>query len=166
MTILKKQKSHFSPSITCHEGLILNYRGQAKLLLVHGNQGDLFNDKFWPVNRFLVRYFWRPLESYLGFRDLTSPAKNYTKKREIERKLTAWTKARKQILIAGHTHRPSFPEKEDCLYFNTGCGVFRSNITGLEIENGKITLVKWLIRVDKDNTLRVAKELVTAGKPF
>ena len=53
----------------------------------------------------------------------------------------------KQVVIAGHTHRPRFPVERDLFYFNTGSCVHPRCITGIEIENGKIALVKWFIDV-------------------
>ena len=65
------------------------------------------------------------------------------------------------MLITGHTHVPVFasgryynhpsnkiPGKEQHLikpsYFNTGCCCFNDgDITGIEIENGYIRLIKW-----------------------
>ena len=141
-------------NIVCYEGLKLNYLGKLKILLVHGNQGDPGNDRFWPVNRFLVRYLWRPMEAYLGFHDPSSPAKNYIKKMEIERQIAAWAKKNNGMVIAGHTHRPAFPPKISSnppLYFNTGCAVSRGAVTAIEIEGGSISLVKWSIKTNEAN---------------
>ncbi len=34
-------------------------------------------------------------------------------------------------------------------------------ITGIEIENGKITLVKWSIKINENNTLYIAREPIS-----
>jgi UDP-2,3-diacylglucosamine pyrophosphatase LpxH len=49
-----------------------------------------------------------------------------------------------QMVICGHTHMPKFAADGATPYFNTGSGVFNGYITGLEIQNGQISLIKWL----------------------
>lgn len=143
-----------------HEGLILWHKGTGgKILLVHGHQGDYFNDRLWRISRFLVRYLWRPLE-LLGVNDPTSPAKNNRKMDAIERKLIGWVKSEKQMVIAGHTHRPVFPEAGEIPYFNDGSCVHPRSITGIEIANGNITLVKWSVKSKADGTLTVDRDII------
>jgi UDP-2,3-diacylglucosamine pyrophosphatase LpxH len=151
---IKKQVALF-PNIKIHEGLILNYNNSDNLiLLIHGHQADFLNYDLWKLSRFLVRYLWRPLE-LTGVRDPTSAAENHTKKEKVEKKLTEWTKKQKHMLIAGHTHRPMFPQPDEALYFNDGCCVHPRCITAIEIENGTITLVKWTVKTRKDRSLYV-----------
>jgi len=128
--------------------------------MVHGHQGDLLNDKLWWVNRFLVRYIWRPLELYLGFKDPTSPAKNYKRKKENERKIAYWAKSNNQMIITGHTHRPRVPNIKEPLFYNTGSCVHPRCITAIEIENGTLTLVKWSIKSNSKSILYVAREII------
>lgn len=149
-------------NIEVHEGLILEYKEKGNsIFLVHGHQGDLMNDYFWWLTRFLVRYVWRPLELYLGFNEPTSPAKNFRRKRATEKRILKWVKAKKQMLIAGHTHRPTLPDVGQPLYFNDGSCVHPRGITGIEIENGKITLVKWGIRSKDSGILFVGREIIS-----
>ena len=60
------------------EAVILYADGMPEnsLYLTHGHQASFLNSTLWPLARFLVRYFWSPLEN-LGFLDPTSAAKNY-----------------------------------------------------------------------------------------
>jgi UDP-2,3-diacylglucosamine pyrophosphatase LpxH len=59
----------------------------------------------------------------------------------------------------GHTHRPMFPEPGARLYFNTGSCVHPRCITGIEIQGGKIELIKWWVKPDDESgVLRVTKE--------
>lgn len=60
----------------------------------------------------------------------------------------------------GHTHRPRFPEPGDIALFNDGSCVHPRSITGLEIENGEISLIKWQISTTADGTLKVKKLLL------
>lgn len=144
--------------IQVHEGLVLEHtpsRGQ--LFLVHGHQGDLFNDRFWRVNRFLTRVFWSPLES-LGITEPTSPAKNTYKRRNIEGGFKAWIKAENQPVVCGHTHKPRFALEGEIPYFNTGSCVAPHHITGIEIQRGMMVPIKWWLVPDKTGRLRVTRE--------
>ncbi len=63
------------PGLTFYEGVILEQRGQGqRLYLTHGHQADPLNSTFWRLARFLVRYFWQPLEHF-GVLDPTSRQK-------------------------------------------------------------------------------------------
>ncbi len=143
------------PGIKILDGLILQYQGtDSSLFLTHGHQGDYLNDPLWRLSRFLVRYLWKPLE-LIGIKDPTSAAKNYHKKNKIEKRLIDWSQEQNKILICGHTHRPVFPKPNDALYFNDGSCVHPRCITGLEIRNGTICLVKWATMTKPDRTLYV-----------
>ena len=148
------------PGLCVHEGLILQNRvsGQS-IFLVHGHQGDLLNDTLWRFSRFLVRYIWRPLELF-ALNDPTSAAKNNTKKSAVEQRLFAWSAKHSQTLIAGHTHRPLFPEDGASCYFNCGSCVHPHCITALEICNNKIVLVKWSVQSHSDLSLHIGRELL------
>lgn len=150
------------PGINITEGLILEYRSSStpyQLFLTHGHQADILNDTFWRLSRFMVRYLWRPLE-LIGIRDPTSAAKNSERKNKVEKRLAGWAQKNNQMIIAGHTHRPVFPRPGDVPYFNDGCCVHPKHITGLEIINGTITLVKWAIMTKPDRTLYVGREIL------
>lgn len=149
----------FFPRMDIKEGLILeNADSGRQIFLVHGHQGSFLNDTIWPVARFLVRYLWRPLET-IGF---TAPvAPNTPKKKDIlEKKLSAFADSRNLMLITGHTHRPSFPPAGKSLYFNDGCCVHPYHITGIEIENGQIALVKWIVSVRENSSLFVERQII------
>lgn len=141
-----------------YEALVLKY-GNNEIFLLHGHQVDFLNYNLWRLARFLVRYVWRPMESF-GINDPTSAAKNYKKKEDIERKLIRWLKRKNLIMIAGHTHRPFFPKPGKPNYFNDGSAVHPRCITALEIEYGDICLVKWSIKAKADGTLYVGRELL------
>ena len=150
------------PDITFYPGIILQDTLKGKdIYLTHGHQADLLNSTFWRLSRFLVRYVWRPLES-LGVPDPTSAAKNNTRKRDSEKRLTDWAIENKLILITGHTHRPMVGSKNSP-FFNTGSCVHPAGITGIEIERRTITLVKWSMNTRRDMTLYVSREVL--GEP-
>lgn len=151
-------------NITLHEGLVLRHSvTNQKIFLIHGHQVSFIDYEMWKVSRFLVRYLWRPLESF-GFNDPTSTAKNYNKKDAVERKLIEWVTREKHMLIAGHTHRPMFPEVGEPKYFNDGSSVHPRCITGIEITGGYITLVKWDVKTKNDGTLFIAREILAGPR--
>jgi len=148
-------------NIKVHEGFILkNVDTQTKLFLVHGHQGDLLSDIFWRLGRFLSQHFWRRLE-FFGHKDPTSAAKNHLERRKVERKLLAWVDKNKQILIAGHTHRPLCPAENELPYFNVGSCVHPNCITCMEIVNSEILLVKWDIKTREDRTVYIEREPIS-----
>jgi UDP-2,3-diacylglucosamine pyrophosphatase LpxH len=153
-----RRNIHLFEHIKVHEGLVLRHSETGdKIFLVHGHQMDFLNDRLWWLSRFLVRYLWRPLE-LLGVNDPTSTSRNYHKKASIEWKLMEWVKRNKHMLIAGHTHRPVFPEPGQVPYFNDGSCVHPNGITGIEITEGWITLVRWSTKTREDGTLYVGRE--------
>lgn len=150
--------------VKIYEGLILRHEvtGQ-KIFLIHGHQASFLDYNMWKFRRFLVRNLWRPLE-LLGINDPTSTAKNYKKKDAIEKKLTEWVTKENQMLIAGHTHRPMFPEVSKPQYFNDGSSIHPHSITGIEIADGSITLVKWKVNTREDGTMYVSREILAGPR--
>lgn len=162
---VKRQVPLF-PALTIAEGLVLYHTDtENKILLIHGHQGDFLNYDLWKLSRFLVRYLWRPLE-LLGMHDPTSASKNNTIKNSLEKKYMDWSQENNQMLIAGHTHRPVFPKVGEPLYFNDGCCVHPRCITGIEIEGGSISLVKWTLKTKKDRTVYVGRVILEGPVPL
>lgn len=147
------------PGITFYSGIILqDAERQKDIYLTHGHQADPLNSTFWRLSRFLVRYIWRPLEA-LGVPDPTSAAKNNRKKEKTEKVLTAWAEENNRLLITGHTHRPMIGSKESP-YFNCGSCVSPGGITGIEISNRCLTLVKWSMGAREDQSLYAMREVL------
>lgn len=158
-----KKMQDLLSGIEVYEGIRLkNEKTGRELFLTHGHQGDLLNDTWWVLGRFLVRYIWRPLELF-GVNDRTSTAKNYQKANRVEKKLKRWAFENGKSLVAGHTHRPSLSRnesEEEGAYYNTGSCIHPRCITALEIQNGQIRLVKWAIFIQENNTLFVDREVL------
>lgn len=158
------------PGITFHAGIVLdantpdfkteknNLSANREIYLLHGHQADPLNSTFWHLSRFLVRYVWKPLEK-LGIPDPTSAAKNNHRKKNSEKILTRWAAENGKILIAGHTHHPMIGTPESP-YCNTGSCIHPGSITGIEIENLCMTLVKWSVGVRPDMTLYAMREVL------
>ena len=156
------QERPLCPGIQFYEGIILkDERRKKDIYITHGHQTSTLNSTLWPLARFLVRYVWRPLEA-LGVPDPTSAAKNNTQKRNSEKTLTRWAVQNQHLLITGHTHHPMIGTP-DSPYFNAGSCVHPTGITGIEIENRRLTLVKWSVKSREDLNLYAAREVL--GSP-
>lgn len=148
-------------NVKVHEGLVLKYRFTGdKILLIHGHQADYFNSVMWKISRFLVRYLWKPLQT-IGVNDPTAAAKNYKKKEAVGEKLAKWTLMENHMLVAGHTHRPVFPDIGEPPYFNDGSCVHPRCITAIEISFGYIMLVKWSVKTNIDNSLYIGRDVLS-----
>lgn len=147
------------PGISVHEGLILKTENNNIIFLIHGHQCSFLNSSLWPLGRFLVRYLWNPLE-IIGFKQPTSSATPHTEKIKVEKKLSAFSEKEKMIVIAGHTHRPVCPAPGEGLYFNDGSCVHTRCITGIEIENNCLSLIKWAFDIDDNRRVFVSRKVL------
>lgn len=153
--------------IKYNEALILKEEttGQ-ELFLAHGHQADWWNYTFWKWSRFMVRALWRPL-NIMGIADPTSPAKNYKNLIKVERRLKRWiVENGNRLTIVGHTHRPRFPNPNEVPLFNDGSCVHPRSITGIEIENNTISLIKWQVATKDDGTLQILRVLLEGPRPL
>lgn len=142
------------------EGMILeDEERRSRIFLVHGHQGEMLNDRLWRLSKFLVRYVWRSLE-LIGVRDPTRAGRSHRVKDRIEKRLDAFAESQNVLLVAGHTHRPFFSEPLNGRYFNDGSCVHPRCITGIEIADGEISLVKWAVLTRRDRCLSVEKTVL------
>ena len=170
-TVKKNLSTYFDPKvgeevelfgdIKYHEAIVLKHKEtNQEIFLTHGHQADWWNYNFWKWSRFLVRILWKPL-NVMGIADPTSPAKNYKELIKVERRTKKWITDNNNLMtIVGHTHRPRFPEPGDIAFFNDGSCVHPRSITGIEIENGAISLIKWQIATKEDGTLQIVRVLL------
>lgn len=147
--------------IRYEEGIRLRHeRTGQELFLCHGHQADWWNYTYWRWSRLLVRVLWKPLQ-VVGIADPTSPAKNYKELIRIEKRIKKWILENEmRVTVAGHTHRPRFPEPGEIPFFNDGSCVHPRSITGLEIEGGRISLIKWQIATTEEGVLKVVRLLL------
>jgi UDP-2,3-diacylglucosamine pyrophosphatase LpxH len=131
--------------LVAHEGLVLQHAktGQ-RVFVVHGHQADLSSDGLHILSRLVVRYIWKRLQ-LLGLARAKVPTEQTRSQRTIEQRIVEWVQARRQIVVCGHTHRPACPTHDDPPYFNTGSCLHPGTITGLEVLEGAIALVRWSI---------------------
>jgi len=165
--IIEGKKKPLMPGLKFNEGIVLtNTETQQEIFLAHGHQADFMNYVGWKVNRFLVQILWKPLQVW-GIKDPTSPAKNYVEQIKVEKRVKEWIENHNnKITIIGHTHRPHMPQpsKKTVNYFNSGCCVHPRSITGIEIVNNTIALIKWYIDTKDDGTLQIVKEFIETPK--
>lgn len=166
--ILKKWGRHygkeflsFIKDLTFYEGIKFKFTPINEVIFVfHGHQLDTMNSRYWKLSRFLVRYPWKFLNGIAGFKDPTSPAKNNKKGSKIDKKLEKWAEENNIMIICGHTHNSRMPKTTETAYFNDGCCVLPYAMTAIEIEEGKISLVKWIIETDEAGILRVVRRKI------
>ncbi len=137
------------------------------IFLTHGHQGDKMSDNN-AFSTWMVAHIWRPLQRYLQI-NVNTPAKDFTLRDKHNIMMHEWSSSRENLLlITGHTHKPVFAsglysdhpnntvndnkiaaaaEKHNKLkpsYFNSGCCCYNDgDVTGIEIADGKISLIKW-----------------------
>lgn len=161
---LKKARTHIKDlfrNIEIFETALLG----DKIFMFHGHQGDPMDDILAPFAKFMVRNFWRLLQTGLGVKDPTSPAQNIRKRNKVENAILEWARDNKIVAIAGHTHRPMFyslgkqqqeaAEKGQPYYFNSGSGVHPRCVTCLEIKNMNIELIKWHVTAVPEDKKRL-----------
>ena len=147
------------------EGVILEGKINDKpieIFCTHGHQGDSQSDGN-LVSKFFISNIWAPLQAYLRINPNT-PAYNQSLKTEHNGMMYEWSSQQQNLfLITGHTHQPVFESlthferiqrSQDSTgqafgnikptYFNSGCCCYDDgDITGIEISEGQIRLIKW-----------------------
>ena len=84
---------------------------------------------------------------------------------KVERNYVKWIELNQMALICGHTHREKFPKANELPYFNSGCCIFPSYITGLEIADDTITLAGWRIEADEKRYLHIVRRVLAGPEP-
>jgi UDP-2,3-diacylglucosamine pyrophosphatase LpxH len=143
-----------------YEGVRLSVRdGDAKigtLFMTHGHQGTLGSDRYKFFSRWALQVY-RILQNRFGvgwFGGIDLPSQDEALRGEHDLIMYNWASSQeKMMLVAGHTHRPVWAgrTKEQQhepgslpAYFNTGCCKFiDGDITGIEIADGYLRLIKW-----------------------
>ncbi|MEO6356757.1 MAG: metallophosphoesterase [Ferruginibacter sp.] len=158
-------KHIFQMPLPVYEGIVLRTitESQKKLsiYLTHGHQGDKMSDNN-SFSTWLVAHVWSPIQRFLEI-NINTPANDIYLRDKHNKLMYEWSSHKRNlVLITGHTHKPVFasgkysvaeehqinvPETKATLrpsYFNTGCCCFNDgDITGIEIANGFIRLIKW-----------------------
>lgn len=143
----------------CEALLLKNKKTGQEILTVHGHQGDFANDQFWFFSMLSLKYFWRYLHAF-GVQNPASPVRNAHKRHKIEKNFNKWIEKHRVMLICGHTHRFKYPKNNELPYFNTGCCVYPSTITAVEIDRGLIQLVRWRVVANEHGILEIKKKVL------
>ena len=163
LDVLFNLKKYFTMPLTVYEGMVIKFKTTTttlRIFLTHGHQGDIMSDN----NRFstwVIAHVWMPLQRYLQI-NVNTPSNDYSLRNKHNVMMSEWSGTQQNLLlITGHTHVPVFasgryynhpsnniPGKDQHLikpsYFNTGCCCFDDgDITGIEIADGFIRLIKW-----------------------
>lgn len=149
----------------CESLLLKEKESGQEILVVHGHQGDLMNDRLWFINMLLVRYFWRFMH-VVGFQNPSSPARNHFKRHKVERNYKRWIAKHKLMLICGHTHRAKYAKLTELPYFNTGSCVHTRGFNGIEIVGNKIMLIDWRVRPNDEGVLEVVRSVMRGPIPI
>lgn len=129
-------------NLNVKKALLLRHRRTGhRLHIIHGHQVDFKTVHFPGLCRALVRNLWRNLQ-VLGFGREHTGGRCKT----VEQRLRRWAADEQKIVICGHTHRPMSARYGKAPYFNTGSCLFPNALTGIELQGGKLTLVKWIAR--------------------
>jgi hypothetical protein len=156
-------KKYFAMPLHVHEGIVIKLKCAHSFLnifLTHGHQGDAMSDNNW-FSTWLVAHVWMPMQRFLRI-NVNTPSKDYSLRNEHNIMMSEWSGQQQNLLlITGHTHVPVFAsgryfnhpsnnidgvEQSNIKpsYFNTGCCCFSDgDITGIEIADGFIRLIKW-----------------------
>ncbi|MDR7856510.1 metallophosphoesterase [Tissierella sp.] len=162
----KEETSDFLPGLKPCEAVVLkNKNTNQEIFVVHGHQGDFANDQLWSMTMLSLKYFWKHLHSF-GIKNPASPVKNTYKRHKIERNYNKWIRKNKKMLICGHTHRFKFPRKRELPYFNTGCCIYPSIISGIEISEGNVQLIRWKTLVNEEGILQISKAVLRGPEPI
>jgi hypothetical protein len=164
LDVMMLLKNNFKMPLPVYEGLVLRNNTAdftLDIFLTHGHQGDLMSDNN-AISTWIVAHIWLPLQRYLRI-NINSPSKDFSLRNKHNKMMYDWSSRQKGLLlITGHTHSPVFASGKyldhpsnkietgqstteiNPTYFNTGCCCFDDgDITGIEISDGYIRLIKW-----------------------
>ena len=179
-------KDIFTLPLPVWEGILLKTKINARplsIFLTHGHQGDKMSDNN-SFSTWMVAHVWRPVQRYLKI-NVNTPAKDYWLRDKHNIMMYEWSSHKENLLlITGHTHKPVFAsgkysdhesnkidesvtgDKKINLkpsYFNSGCCCYNDgDITGIEIDSGEITLVKWHLENNASKRTVLEKIRLTA----
>jgi len=177
LDVLLHLKSYFKMPLPVYEGLILRTtvnNSPLQIFLTHGHQGDKMSDNN-AFSTWVVAHIWAPIQRFLAI-NVNTPANDFYLRDKHNRLMYDWSSDKKNtLLITGHTHKPVFASGKYTsidahsistadntpnlkpTYFNSGCCCYNDgDITGIEIADGFIRLVKWYTK--EDVTMRMVLE--------
>jgi UDP-2,3-diacylglucosamine pyrophosphatase LpxH len=156
-------------NIPVHQGLVLHHAPSGhNLFAVHGHQAHPKGDRYWwfqrPYSRHVVKYTlpFSHTRYHFSEPEVGLPARshlaNFPRRVsdrilrfawQLEGAILSWAQQQRQAIICGHTHLCAFPgaahpaAQENPPFFNIGHCSTPGYITGLEMADGEMMLVKW-----------------------
>lgn len=162
---------HEKDGLPVQEALILRHaRTNQRLFVTHGHQVDLWCDWLTGFSRHFVnflRFFSLHDDTKLALQQKRTTLENtianwsIRQQQRLEQRLSSWAQQNQRIIIAGHTHRPEGAGTTP--YFNTGSGLTRHAITGLELYHGRLQLIKW-VQTETNAYRRLVLHTVPLGR--
>lgn len=157
-------KNIFNMPLPVYEAIVLRSTEGLSfpdIFLTHGHQGDLMSDNN-AFSTWIVAHIWMPLQRYLRINP-NSARNDFALRNAHNKMMYEWSSRQTNpVLVTGHTHQPVFASgkyfnhpsndiptgisKDQLIpsYFNTGCCCYNDgDITGIEIADGFIRLIKW-----------------------
>lgn len=144
--------------IPTYQSLILRHKTRPyQLLVLHGHQADLTSSRYYALTRLFCRSVWKRIQTrpdVQAYEDALQDPRQLAEMqrrrypftgqgKRIEQRLIEWVTDTNQAIICGHTHQPAFPGRASPPYFNSGSCISPGAITGLEMQNGELSLVSW-----------------------
>jgi UDP-2,3-diacylglucosamine pyrophosphatase LpxH len=130
-------------------------KGSARIILVHGHQGDAEAYKHPWRSRFFVRLY-KMVEPYIKI-DYHKAATQSQIVKQFERTMYSWAKRSRAILICGHSHRAIFASK-------SYAGLLREEIAQLQEEMAAHPLDTKLIKKNTGTIAQLRHELRHEGR--
>ena len=154
--------------IPTKDGIILRHVNSGnQIFVVHGHQADFVSERYLFMARWTVRHIWRRflMMGMMTRKPKPDPIQQQglvqrrgvewilLQQKKVAQRIAQWAQLNQQTIICGHTHLPVSSGSGQTPYFNTGSCINPGYITGIELVNGKLRLVKWTA-VSKQDTQR------------
>lgn len=126
-----------------YERIFYGWAKEKKLIVICGHSHRAIFASLSYVDR-LEKEKKRLQEEALMVREATEEKKAKEKINKIVAKIEKIQNKIREERAKGRDIDPTEPDRNPApCYFNTGCGLYTDGITAIEIDNGKISLVKW-----------------------
>ncbi len=160
-----RRREMVKDGLVAEESLVFKHRrtGQ-RIFVTHGHQADFKSDRLYFLSRFAVKNVWKYIQ-LLGFGNQVKEKSDETERQSgIDERIIEWAAARRQVTICGHTHQLRSATYGMAPYFNSGSCIVRGLLTGLEIQDGEITPVRWRMRASNGNAPQIVREALAESR--
>ena len=181
LDVMLHLSNYFNMPLPVYEGMVLRTivnKTPLQIFLTHGHQGDKMSDNN-ALSTWLVAHIWAPIQRFLQI-NVNTPSNDSYLRDKHNRLMYEWSShKRTTLLVTGHTHKPVFAsgrytaeiahtiptsdhnEELKPTYFNSGCCCFNDgDITGIEVANGYIRLIKWTTKNNASERIILEEKLL------